>query len=71
MWKRGPSAADQSRAQRFEQLVLPHLDVAYNLARWLTRDSDQAQDVVQEAYRRAYQFFDRFPDSIVIKVQVG
>jgi hypothetical protein len=41
------------------------------LARWLTRDSDQAQDVVQEAYRRAYQFFDRFPDSIVIKVQVG
>ena len=60
MWKRRPSAADQARAQRFEQLVLPHLDAAYNLARWLTRDSDQAQDVVQEAYRRAYQFFDRF-----------
>jgi RNA polymerase sigma-70 factor (ECF subfamily) len=52
--------ADQARAQRFEQLVLPHLDAAYNLARWLTRDPDQAQDVVQEAYRRAYQFFDRF-----------
>jgi RNA polymerase sigma factor (sigma-70 family) len=60
MWKRRPSAAEQARAQRFEQLVLPHLDAAYNLARWLTRDPDQAQDVVQEAYRRAYQFFDRF-----------
>ena len=60
MWKRRPSAADQARAQRFEQLMLPHLDAAYNLARWLTWDPDQAQDVVQEAYRRAYQFFGRF-----------
>ncbi len=60
MWKRGPSSADQIQAKRFEQVVLPHLDAAYNLARWLTRDEQNAQDVVQEAYLRAYQFFDSF-----------
>ena len=60
MWKRRPSSADQTRAKRFEQVVLPHLDSAYNLARWLTRDEQNAQDVVQEAYLRAYRFFDSF-----------
>ena len=44
----------------FEQTVLAHLDAAYNLARWLTRDDRDADDVVQEAYLRAYQFFDGF-----------
>src|SRR5260221_11173122 len=44
--------------QRFEQLVLPHFDAAYNLARWLTRNDHDAQDVVQEAVLRAYRFFD-------------
>jgi RNA polymerase sigma-70 factor, ECF subfamily len=38
--------------------VLPHLDAAYNLARWLTRNPDDAQDMVQEAYLRAFKFFD-------------
>ena len=42
---------------RFEQAVLPHLDAAYNLARWLTRDGTDAQDVVQEAVMRAWRFF--------------
>jgi RNA polymerase sigma-70 factor (ECF subfamily) len=46
------------RKRRFEQLVLPHLDAAYNLARWLTRNDHDAQDVVQEAVLRAFRFFD-------------
>ena len=44
----------------FEQAVLPHLDAAYNLARWLTRNRQDADDVVQEAYLRAFRFFPRF-----------
>jgi RNA polymerase sigma-70 factor (ECF subfamily) len=46
------------RRTRFEQQLLPHLDAAHNLARWLTRNDADAQDVVQEAYLRAYRFFD-------------
>ena len=49
---------DQNKLRRFEQCVLPHLDAAYNLARWLTRNDQDADDVVQEAYLRAYKFFD-------------
>lgn len=45
---------------RFEQLVLPHLDSAANLARWLLRNPADAEDVTQEAMLRAYRFFDRF-----------
>jgi len=44
----------------FEELFLPHLDAAYNLARWLTRDPADADDVVQEAYMRALRFFGGF-----------
>ena len=46
------------RKRRFEQSVMPHFDAAYNLARWLTRNDHDAQDVVQEAVLRAYRFFD-------------
>jgi len=44
----------------FEQLMLPHLDAAYNLARWLLRDPHDAEDAVQEACLRAHRAFDRF-----------
>jgi RNA polymerase sigma-70 factor (ECF subfamily) len=46
------------RKRRFEQRVLPHLDAAFNLARWLTRNDDDAEDVVQEAMLRAFRFLD-------------
>jgi RNA polymerase sigma-70 factor (ECF subfamily) len=48
-----------TRLSRFEQIVLPHLDAAFNLARWLTRNDADAQDVVQEAFVRALRYFDR------------
>jgi RNA polymerase sigma-70 factor (ECF subfamily) len=44
--------------RRFERLVLPHLDAAYNLARWLTFNDDDAQDVVQDAMLRALRYMD-------------
>ena len=44
----------------FEQVFLPHLDAAYNLARWLLRNDQDAEDAVQEAYLRAYKAFARF-----------
>jgi RNA polymerase sigma-70 factor (ECF subfamily) len=47
-----------TRVSRFEQLVLPHLDAAYNLARWITRNDQDAEDVVQEAFLRAMKYFD-------------
>ena len=46
--------------ERFEHALLPHLDAAYNLARWLTRDDHDAEDLVQAAYLRALKFFDGF-----------
>jgi RNA polymerase sigma-70 factor (ECF subfamily) len=44
----------------FEQTILPHLNAAYKLARWLTRNPQDAEDLVQEAYLRALRFFDGF-----------
>lgn len=51
-----PSSRDDS----FERLVLPHLDAAYNLARWLMRDRETAEDVLQEAMVRALTYFSSF-----------
>jgi RNA polymerase sigma factor (sigma-70 family) len=47
-------------ANRFEKVMLPHLDAAYNLARWLSASATDADDVVQEAYLRAFRFFDGY-----------
>jgi RNA polymerase sigma-70 factor (ECF subfamily) len=44
----------------FEQTMLPHLDAAYNLARWITRNEQDAEDIVQEAYLRAFRYFAGF-----------
>jgi RNA polymerase sigma-70 factor (ECF subfamily) len=51
---------DDSQPGRFEQAIMPHLDAAHNLARWLTRRDQDAEDVVQEAYLRAFRFFGNF-----------
>ena len=51
---------EKDKLARFEQTVLPHLDAAYNLARWLTRNEHDAEDMVQEAYLRAFKFFQSF-----------
>src|SRR5271166_6857662 len=52
--------AERKRRSRFETVVLPHLDAAYSLARWLTRNDADAADVVQEAYLRAFRYFDSY-----------
>ncbi len=52
--------AEYNQLLSFEQAVLPHLDAAYNLARWLMRNEQDAQDVAQEAYLRAFRFFPGF-----------
>jgi len=54
------SVQEQNQQTVFEQLFLPHLQAAYNLARWLTRNEQDAQDAVQEACLRAYRFSARF-----------
>jgi RNA polymerase sigma-70 factor, ECF subfamily len=60
--------SEQNHAQRaeltsFEDVMLPHLDAAHNLARWLLRNEQDAQDVVQEAYLRAFKSFGGFHGS--------
>jgi len=49
-----------NKQARFEREMLPHLDAAYNLARWLLKGSDDAQDVTQEAILRAFKYYDGF-----------
>lgn len=54
------SVDERERLKLFEQTVLPHLDAAYNLARWLANNDQDAQDVTQEASLRAFKFFGSF-----------
>jgi RNA polymerase sigma-70 factor (ECF subfamily) len=51
---------EQDKLARFEQSIMPHMDAAYNLARWLAGNDADAQDVVQEAYLRAFKFLGGF-----------
>jgi len=58
-----PSTAlveEQDKLARFEQDIMPHMNAAYNLARWLSSNDSDAQDVVQESYLRAFKFFGGF-----------
>jgi RNA polymerase sigma-70 factor (ECF subfamily) len=59
MWEE-KDVPEQSRLRQFEQAILPHMDAAYNLARWLTRNDHDAEDIAQEAYLRAFKFFGSF-----------
>lgn len=52
------AVTEAMKARRFEEIVLPHLHTAYNLARWLSRSDQDAQDIVQESYLRAFRYFD-------------
>jgi RNA polymerase sigma-70 factor, ECF subfamily len=52
--------APETDAARFEEAILPHLDAAYNLARWLVRDAGHAEDLVQESCLRAWKGFQGF-----------
>lgn len=58
--KRALTEVLKPERDRFERTVLPHLKSAYNLARWLTRNEHDAEDVVQEAFLRALRSFETF-----------
>ncbi len=51
---------DQDKRAQFEQTMLPHLNAAFNLARWLINNDQDAEDVVQESYLRAYKYFSSY-----------
>jgi DNA-directed RNA polymerase specialized sigma24 family protein len=51
---------DSQDRLRFEMVVLPHFDAAFNLARWLVRSAADAEDIAQEALLRSYRFFPGF-----------
>jgi RNA polymerase sigma-70 factor (ECF subfamily) len=51
---------DHERLRQFEEKIMPHLDAAYNLARWLAGNDHDAADVAQEASLRAFKYFGNF-----------
>ncbi len=56
----GAGVGEKEKKQKFESVVAPHLAAAYNLARWLMNDPADAEDIVQEAFLRAFRFLDGF-----------
>jgi RNA polymerase sigma-70 factor, ECF subfamily len=61
----GVSNGEGGRAQRFHDAALPHLDAVYTLARYLLRNSADAEDAVQECYLRAFRHFDGFRGTMI------
>jgi len=59
-WDRRRLLTSQEKLRRFEEQISPHLKSAYNLAKWLTRSHEDAEDVVQEAFLRAFSAFESF-----------
>jgi RNA polymerase sigma-70 factor (ECF subfamily) len=56
-----PAVSDErGRTERFERIFVPHLDAAYDFARWLSRDERNAEDICQEACLRAFKSLDSF-----------
>ena len=56
----GKHVPDRDRSEEFQRLAMPHLKSAYQLSRWLTRSDHDAEDVMQEAYMRAFKYFESF-----------
>ncbi len=51
---------DQDKRAQFEQTILPHINAAFNLARWMIKNDQDAEDIVQESCLRAYKYFSSF-----------
>jgi len=60
MYRGGLRLTERMRRARFEAAMLPHLDAAHNLARWLVAHPQDAEDAVQDAFLRALTYFDAF-----------
>jgi RNA polymerase sigma factor (sigma-70 family) len=54
---------ERGKIERFDRVIIPHMTAAYNLARWLTRNDQDAEDVTQDACVRAFRFLDGFHGS--------
>src|SRR5690242_10435788 len=51
---------EQDKQAQFEQIIVRHLDVTFNLARWMIRNDQDAEDIVQESFLRAYKYFSSY-----------
>ncbi len=60
-------AATQSRHTDFEREAAPHMNLLYNYAYWMTGDADDADDLLQETFLKAYRFWDKFEKGTNIK----
>ena len=56
----GPPVSASATRKRFEQLAMPHRNAAFNVAYWMMRSRTEAEDVVQDAYLRAFRAFAKF-----------